>query len=75
MTEVIQCLGGEEVDGGDLPKHAPARTVGRKNEVLIVISNVFGAGVGRAVGEVCIVNFQELSGHRGGGGHNYVHEP
>lgn len=64
MFKIIQGLAGKQVDGADLPEHAPTRTVGRENEVLVVISKVLGAGVGRPAGEVGVMSFQELGRHR-----------
>lgn len=63
MFKIIQGLAGKQVDGADLPEHAPTRTVGRENKVLVVISKVLGAGVGRPAGEVGVMSFQELGRH------------
>ncbi|VFQ87520.1 unnamed protein product [Cuscuta campestris] len=75
MAEVIQRLSGEEMDGADLAKHPPPGAIGRENHILVVISNVLGAGVRRPAGEVRVVGFQELRRHGGGGGHHHVHGP
>lgn len=60
------------MNGADLPQHPPARAVRPENDVLIVVSDVLGAGVGRAVGEVRVVDLQELGRHGSGSSHDDV---
>lgn len=74
VSIIIQDLGGEEMDGADLPKLAPPGTVGSKDEVLIIISNIFGSGIGRSAREISVMDFQELSGDGGRGSHDDVDE-
>lgn len=71
---VIQGLAGEKMNGADLPQHPPAGAVRPENDVLIVVSDVLGAGVGRAVGEVRIMDLQELGRHGSGSCHDDVNE-
>lgn len=62
------------MDGADLPQHPPARTVRRKHQIVVVISEMLGARVGRPAGEVGVVGLQELGRHGGGGGDDDVNE-
>lgn len=74
MAKIIQGFTGEEMDGANLTEHSPAGTVGSEDQILIVVSNILGTRIGRAVREISIMNFQELSGDGGGGGDYNVDE-
>lgn len=60
------------MERAQLPQGAPARTVGREDEVLVVVRDVLGARVGRAVAEVGIVPAQELRSHGRRRGHHHL---
>lgn len=62
MPTIVQGLAGEHMDGGDLSEHPPAWAVRSKEEVMIVIHQVFSSGVGWPAQEVGIMNLQELFG-------------
>lgn len=68
MQAVIQRLVGEELKRAEAAKHAPPRAIRGKDEVLVVISDVLGARVGRPAAEVSIVGSEELLGRGGRGG-------
>lgn len=74
MSEIIQGLAGKEMDGTDLPEHAPTGTVRSKHEVLIVVSDILSTGVRRSAREVCVVGLQELGCHGRRGNHHDVDE-
>lgn len=74
MSIIIQGLAGEKMNGADLAEHPPARAVRSKDEVLIVVSDIFGTGVRRTAGEVGIVDLQELRRRGSGCRHDDVHE-
>ena len=42
MPIIVQGLAGEEMYGADFAKHPPTWAVRTENNVLVVISNVFG---------------------------------
>ena len=74
MSELIQGLAGEQMNGANFPEHTPARSVRCKNKVLIVISNIFGSGVRWPAREIGIMNLQELRRDGGGRGDHNVDE-
>jgi len=65
VSKYIQGLPGEEVNGGEFPEQPPPRAVGGEHQVLVVISDVFGSGVGRSAAEIRVMNLQKLFGHGG----------
>jgi hypothetical protein len=74
MSELIQGLAGEEMNGADLPKHAPPLAVRRKNEVLIVVRYILGTGIGWPAGEIGVMVLQELGRHGRRSRHHDVNE-
>lgn len=52
MPEFIKCFAGEEVEGTQAAEHTPPGTVRGKHDVLVVVGDVLGAGVGWSVREV-----------------------
>ena len=74
MSELIQGLAREEMNGADLPKHAPPLAVRRKHEVLIIVSYILGTGIGRPAGEIRVMGLQELGRHGRRRRHNHVDE-
>lgn len=71
--EVVERLGAEEVDGAELAEHTPAGAVWREHEVLVVVGDVLGAGVGRPVTEDGVVRAEQLGSDGRGGGDDDVH--
>jgi hypothetical protein len=74
MSKIIQGLSREEMDGADLPKHAPPWPIGCKHKVLVIICNMFGTGVWWPAREVGIMYFQKLSSHGSRCRHHHVDE-
>ena len=74
MSEFIQGLAGEEMNGADLPKHAPPLAVRCEHEVLIIVRYILGTGIGRPAREIRIMGLQELGRHGRRRRHNHVKE-
>lgn len=75
VTKVVEGLRREEMDRADLAQQSPPRPVGRENQVLVVVRDVFSAGVRRPAREVRVVRLQELRRHPRRRGHHDVHAP
>lgn len=56
-------------------KHAPPWTIGRKDQVLIVISKVFGARIRWPAGKFGVVDLKKLLRYPCRGGDNHMDEP